>query len=79
MGALLLLPILRGGWPPWKALVTLLVWELDMVIVPGDRPVMLVDERQWAHLPEEEFVAGAVGTDVQRVINPASLGEAAES
>jgi hypothetical protein len=70
------------SWGNICELMAKLAWELDMVIVPGDRPVMLIDERQRAHLPEEEFIAEAVvvrtGLDIQRVINPASLGEAAE-
>jgi hypothetical protein len=56
--------------------------ELDMVIVPPDRPVMIIDERQRAHLPPEmaaEAVVVRTGTDIQRMIDPASLGEAAET
>ena len=56
--------------------------ELDMVIVPPDRPVMIIDERQRAHLPKEmaaEAVVVRRGTDIQRMINPASLGEAGET
>ena len=56
--------------------------ELDMVIVPPDRPVMIIDERQRAHLPKEmaaEAVVVRTGTDIQRMINPASLGEAGET
>jgi hypothetical protein len=48
--------------------------ELDMVIVPPDRPAMIAAERQRAHLPDE-FTAEATvvrtGADIQRVINPA--------
>ena len=57
--------------------------ELDMVIVPPDRPAMIIDERQRAHLPQEmvaEAVVVRTGTDIQRIIDPASLGgEAAET
>jgi hypothetical protein len=63
-------------------LMAKLARELDMVIVPPDRPAMIIDERQRAHLPEE-FIAEAVvvrtGIGIQRVINPASLGEATET
>ena len=56
--------------------------ELDMAILPPDRPAMIVAERQRPHLPKELMTAAVVvrtGVDVQRVINPASLGEAAET
>jgi hypothetical protein len=56
--------------------------ELDMVIVPPDRPVMIIDERQRAHLPQEMTAKAVVvrtGTDIQRIIDPASLGEAADT
>ena len=56
--------------------------ELDMVIVPPDRPVMIIAERQRAHLPKEMVAEAAVvrtGVDIQRIIDPASLGEAAET
>jgi hypothetical protein len=56
--------------------------ELDMVIVPPDRPVMIIDERQRAHLPRDmaaEAVVVRAGTDIQRMIDPASLDETAES
>jgi hypothetical protein len=62
-------------------LMASLAWELDMVVVPPDRPAMLVDERQRAHLPEElatEAVVVRTGVDIQQLINPASLGEAAQ-
>lgn len=56
--------------------------ELDMVIVPPDRPVMIIAERQRAHLPEDmaaEAVVVRTGADPQRIIDPASLGEATET
>jgi len=43
---------------------------------------MIIDERQRAHLPKEfltEAVVVRTGIDIQRVINPASLGEAADT
>ena len=39
MGALLLLPILRDGWPPWKALVTLLVSAATHALIDRRWPV----------------------------------------
>jgi hypothetical protein len=70
------------SWGDICDLMAKLARELDMVIVPPDRLAMLIDERQRAHLPEE-FMAEAVvvrtGIDIQRVINPASLAEAAET
>jgi hypothetical protein len=52
--------------------------ELDMVIIPPDRPAMIAGEQQRPHLPEE-FVSEAVvvraGADIQRAIAPASMGE----
>jgi hypothetical protein len=39
MGALLLLPILRDGWPPWKALVTLLVSAATHAVIDRRWPV----------------------------------------
>ena len=39
MGALLLLPILRDGWPAWKALVTLLVSAATHAVIDRRWPV----------------------------------------
>jgi Protein of unknown function (DUF3307) len=39
MGALLLLPILRDGWPPWKALITLLVSAGTHAVIDRRWPV----------------------------------------
>jgi hypothetical protein len=63
-------------------LMAKLARELDMVVVPPDRPVMIIAERQRAHLPKEmaaEAVVVRTGIDIQRVINPVSLGEAAQT
>lgn len=39
MGALLLLPILRDGWPPWKALLALLVSAATHALIDRRWPV----------------------------------------
>jgi hypothetical protein len=70
------------SWGDICDLMAKLARELDMVIVPPDRQVMIIDERQRAHLPKEmaaEAVVVRRGIDLQRMINPASLGEAAET
>jgi len=63
-------------------LMAKLARELDMVIVPPDRPVMIIAERQRAHLPKEmaaEAVVVRTGIDIQQMINPGGLDDAAES
>lgn len=69
----------RWSWGGICDLMANLARELDMVIIPPDRPAMIAGEQQRSHLPEE-FVTEAVvvhtGVDIQRVINPTSLGEA---
>ncbi|HEX8859474.1 MAG TPA: hypothetical protein VGC06_10380 [Actinomycetes bacterium] len=63
-------------------LTTKLARELDMVIVPPDRPVMIIAERQRAHLPQDmaaEAVVVRTGIDLQRIIDPASLGEVTQT
>jgi hypothetical protein len=70
------------SWGGICELMAKLAWELDMIIVPPDRPVMIIAERQRPHLPKDlavEAVVVRTGIDIQRVINPASLGEAAET
>jgi hypothetical protein len=57
-------------------LMVRLAQELDMVIMPPDRPLMLTREEQRRHLPDgfaEEAILVHTGTDVQRVINPGSV------
>jgi hypothetical protein len=39
MGAFLLLPILRDGWPPWKALLALLVSAATHAVIDRRWPV----------------------------------------
>jgi hypothetical protein len=70
------------SWGDICELMAKLARELDMVVVPPDRPVMIIAERQRVYLPKEiaaEAVVVRTGIDIQRVINPASLGEAAQT
>jgi hypothetical protein len=68
----------RWSWGGICDLMAKLARELDLVLIPPDRPAMIAREQQRSHLPEE-FVTEAIvvhaGADIQRVINPASLGE----
>lgn len=69
----------RWSWGGICDLMAKLTRELDMVIISPDRPAMIADEQQRFHLPEEfatEAVVVHTGVDIQRVINPTSLGEA---
>jgi hypothetical protein len=67
----------RWSWGDICELMAGLALELDMTILPPDRPAMIVDERQRAELPREmaaEAVVVRSGVDIQRVINPTSPG-----
>lgn len=71
----------RWAWGGICDLMANLARELDMVIMPPDRPVMIISEQQRAHLPEEFVIEATVvhtGIDIQRVINPTSLGESSK-
>lgn len=68
------------SWGDICDLMADLARELGMAVVPPDRPTMITDERQRSDLPEDlraEAVVVRAGIDVQRVINPTSLGEPA--